>query len=96
MPRQWCAPDGARAVEGVVGTVLVVVVVAVELAAVVEVPPVAALANAAPPPAIAPVMTSVATIRVGLTFIDPPLWLEPERYANSLTICRKHRSISVD
>lgn len=71
-------------------------VVVVELAGVVEVLPVAALANAAPPPAIAPVTTSVAATRVGLTFIDPPLWLKPERCANSLTTCRKRRRINRD
>lgn len=70
--------------------------VVVAEAGVVEVLPVAALANAAPPPAIAPVTISVAATRMGLTFIDPPLWLEPERRANSLATCRKRRRISRD
>lgn len=55
MPGQWCVPGDAFGVDGVVG------VVAVGVDDVDELPPVAALANAALPPASAPVTTSAAT-----------------------------------
>ena len=92
MPGQWCfVPDGGLAVEGGVA------VVGVELAGVVEVLPVAALASAAPPPAIAPVAISVAATRMGLMCIGrPSLWLEPNRCAHALETRMKRRRIGRD
>ena len=60
MPGQWCVPGDAFGVDGVVG------VVAVGVEDVVDLPPVAALANAAPPPASAPVTTIAATSLLSL------------------------------
>jgi hypothetical protein len=64
MPGQWCVPGDAFGV-GVPGDAFgvdaVVGVVAVGVDDVVELPPVAALASAAPPTASAPVTISAAT-----------------------------------
>jgi hypothetical protein len=63
MPGQWCAPGDAFGVDGLVG------VLAAGVDDVVELPPVAALASAAPPPASAPVTISAATSLLSLLCI---------------------------
>jgi hypothetical protein len=63
MPGQWCARGDAFGVDGVVGFV------AAGVDDLVELPPVAALASAAPPPASAPVTISAATSLLSLTCI---------------------------